>query len=51
MSISVVLKSKEKLFLNTLKFEFPAEPVTFYFFDTGMEGAHFTYLRSCKNLW
>ena len=36
----------EKLFLNTLKFEFPTEPVTFYFSDTDKDGAHFTYLKS-----
>lgn len=39
---------KEKLFLNTLKFDFPAEPITFYFSDTDMEDAHFTYLKSSK---
>lgn len=37
---------KENLFLNTLKFEFPAEPVTFYFSDTDKVDAHFTYLKS-----
>jgi len=36
----------EKLFLNTLKFEFPAEPVTFYFSDTDKADAHYTYLKS-----
>lgn len=36
----------EKLFLNTLKFEFPAEPVTFYFSDIDKADAHFTYLKS-----
>lgn len=48
MSIGIMSKPKEKLFLNTLKFEFPAEPVTFYFSDTDMEDAHFTYLKSSK---
>ena len=38
----------EKLFLNTLAFEFPKEPVTFYFSDTDIENAHFTYLKSSK---
>ena len=36
----------ENLFLNTLKFEFPVEPVTFYFSDTDLAAAHFTYLKS-----
>ena len=31
MSIGIMSKPKEKLFLNTLKFDFPAEPVTFFF--------------------
>lgn len=48
MSIGIMSKPKEKLFLNTLKFDFPAEPVTFYFSDTDMEDAHFTYLKSSK---
>ncbi len=38
----------EKLFLNTLPFEYPTEPVVFYFSDTDNEEAHYTYLKSCK---
>lgn len=36
----------EKLFLNTLAFQFPAEPVTFYFSDTNNPDAHYTFLKS-----
>ncbi len=36
----------ENLFLNTLAFKFPKEPVTFYFSDTDSKDAHFTYLKS-----
>lgn len=46
MSFNVASKPMENLFLNTLKFEFPAEPVTFYFSDTDLADAHFTYLKS-----
>jgi len=48
MSFNTAPRVTENLFLNTLKFEFPAEPVTFYFSDTDMANAHFTYLKSSK---
>ncbi len=48
MSFGIMSKPKENLFPNTLKFSFPAEPVTFYFSDTDMEDAHFARLKSCK---
>ena len=38
--------SQESLFLNTLVFEFPKEPVTFYFSETDCKNAHFTRIRS-----
>ena len=36
----------ERLFLNTLAFQFPAEPVVFYFSDTNNPDAHYTFLKS-----
>ena len=38
----------ERLFLNTLAFQFPAEPVIFYFSDTNNPDAHYTFLKSNK---
>lgn len=38
--------TQENLFLNTLAFEFPKEPVTFYFSDTDRKDAHYVRLRS-----
>lgn len=46
MSFNTAPRVTENLFLNTLKFEFPTEPVTFYFSDTDLADAHFTYLKS-----
>ena len=48
MSFNVASKPMGNLFLNTLKFEFPAEPITFYFSDTDLADAHFTYVKSSK---
>jgi len=36
--------STEALFLNTLTFEFPQEPITFYFSDTDREYENLTKL-------
>ena len=38
--------TQENLFLNTLAFEFPKEPVTFYFSDADRKDAHYVRLRS-----
>lgn len=46
MSFNTAPRVTENLFLNTLKFELPAEPVTFYFSDTDMADAHFTSSKS-----